>query len=133
MTNTLDYAQVLLEVKTKVSELDKLLSDQYCDGFNPILEKYSRLFNRFCPYKVGDRVQLKNTPDIHEGSGWQGSKQFLVKGAIATVQSCDYCKGLFVFQLVFDNESWIDMHGQIHQSDTKHTYLFSENWIEEVD
>ena len=131
MTNTLEYAEYLNAVKTKASELDNLLSNEFGFKLNKVLQSYASLFNRFCPYKVGDRVQLKEDLDIPQGSGWYGGKHFLVKGASATVKTCgDYRNDLFGFELEFDNESYIDQHGEVKTAITKHLYYLSENLIE---
>ena len=133
MTNTLEYAAYLNTVKAKVSELDNLLSNEFGYKLNEVLQNYASLFNRFCPYKVGDRVQLKEDLDIPENSGWYSSKHFLVKGAIATVKTCgDYRNDLFCFGLEFDDESYIDTHGEVKHVIAKHLFYLSENLIERV-
>jgi len=132
MSNTLEYAKRLSDIKNKVSELDSLLDNEFGYRLNQVLESYASLFDRFCPYKVGDRVQLKETPDIPKGSGWYGSRHFLIKGAIATVKALEYRDDLFCFGLEFDDETWIDMHGEVKPVSAKHLFYLSENWIEEA-
>lgn len=70
------------------------------------------LFERFCPFKVGDKVKLTRTPEITETKawGWMGSKHFLVKGAVATVREIDYRSesNCFEYWLEFDNDSFIN-------------------------
>ena len=130
MTNTLEYVAYLNAVKTKTSELDNLLSDEFGYKLNEVLQNYASLFNRFCPYKVGDRVQLKENLDIAQDSGWYNSKHFLVKGAMATVKTCgNYRNELFCFGLEFDDESYIDTHGEIKPVIAKHLYYLSERQI----
>ena len=131
MTDTLEYVAYLNAVKAKASELDNLLSNEFGFKLNEILQNYASLFNRFCPYNVGDRVKLKQTLDIEKDSGWYGSKHFLVEGAIATVKTCgDYRNNLFFFGLEFDAESYINQNGEIKLIIAKHLYYLFESQIE---
>ena len=134
MANTIKYSESLAAIKDKVSELDRLLNAGEL-GFklNEILSTHASLFNRFCPYKVGDRVQLKESLDIPEGHGWHHCRHFLIKGAIATVKDCGYRDDMFVFGLTFDDESWVRYDTQEvvpSKDDQKHLFYLSENWIE---
>lgn len=133
MVNTLKYVNDLNGIYAKINELDKLFNGGEL-GFKlkEVLESYASLFNRFCPYKVGDRVQLIEDLDIPEGHGWYCAKHFLIKGAIATVKDVGYRDDLFSFGLEFDNESWV--HYQTREiipiKEGKHLLYFAENKIE---
>jgi hypothetical protein len=136
MANTIKYVDDLNNIKAKVTELDRLLNAGEL-GFklNEVLLTHASLFSRFCPYKVGDRVQLKESLDIPKGHGWHHCRHFLVKGAVATVKECGYRDDAFIFGLVFDDES--DIHyltGEIvpTEGDQKHLFYLSENKIEAV-
>jgi len=133
MVNTLKYVNDLNGIYAKIKELDKLL-DRGELGFKleQVLGSYASLFNRFCPYKVGDRVQLIEDLDIPEGHGWYSGKHFLIKGAIATVKDVGYRNDLFSFGLEFDNESWVDYETReiIPIKEGKHLLYFAENKIE---
>lgn len=134
MSNTFKYVNDLKNIKAKVNELNGLLNAEEL-GFklNEILESYASLFNRFCPYKVGDRVQLKEDLDIPQDSGWYSSKHFLIKGAIATVREVGYRDDLFSFGLEFDNESWVHYRtGKIIPIEgyRKHLFYLPETKIE---
>ena len=129
MTDTLAYVAYLNDVKTKASELDNLLNNEFGFKLNEVLQSYTSLFNRFCPYKVGDRVKLKSDLNISDNSGWQSSKHFLIKGAIATVKDCGYRNDLFFFGLEFDDESYIDRLGEISPVTAKHLFYLSEDLI----
>ncbi len=98
---------------------------------------FELLFNRFCPYHVGDRVQLKKTPIIEDRSGWQCAKHFLVEGAKASVRYRDYApkENLFVFYLIFDDASWIDTYGTIHMTEPnkRGLFCFPEDFLEPTD
>lgn len=136
MSNTVKYSESLATIKDKVSELDRLLNAGEL-GFklNEVLSTHASLFNRFCPYKIGDRVQLKETLDIPKDSGWYDCRHFLVKGAIATVKDSGYRDDLFVFGLIFDEESWVRYDTQEvvpSKDDQKHLFYLPENWIERV-
>ncbi len=133
MANTLEYAEYLTAVKTKASEIDNLLNNEFGFKLNEVLQSYASLFNRFCPYKVGDRVQLKETLDIPEDSGWYSRRHFLIKGAIATVREIGYRNDLFSFGLVFDDESYIHYQSkEVIPISDKGVYYLSENEIEGV-
>ena len=129
--NTLEYVAYLKTVKAKVFELNSLLNNEFGYKLNEVLQNYESLFKRFCPYKVGDLVQLKDDLAIAQNSGWYSSKHFLVKSGAATVKTCgDYQNDLFCFGLEFDDESYIDMHGEVKPVIAKHLYYLSENLIE---
>lgn len=123
-----------------VKEANKLLiqgsSDYY---FNQLELMHSMLFDRFSPFKIGDRVRLTKTPEITQDKawGWLGAKHFLIKGAIAEVCSVDIRKaddgsGVFTYELRFEKDSWIDQYGQLHMrlGDKRSLYSFSELWLE---
>ncbi|MCA6510333.1 MAG: hypothetical protein IM566_04160 [Pseudanabaena sp. M152S2SP2A07QC] len=133
MVNTLKYVNDLNGINAKINELDKLLNGGEL-GFKleEVLGSYASLFNRFCPYKVGDRVQLIEDLDIPEGHGWYCAKHFLIKGAIATVKDVGYRDDLFSFGLEFDNESWVHYKTCeiIPIKEGKHLFYFAENKIE---
>lgn len=87
------------------------------------------LFDRFCPFKVGDRVRLTRTPEIttEKSWGWIGSKHFLMKGALATVADVDYRADgkCFEYLLKFDDDSWIDRDGIKHLQNDGDRALFT--------
>lgn len=129
MGNTLQYATYLNEVKAKASELDRLLNDELGFKLSEVLGSYASLFSRFCPYEVGDLVELKQDLDIPQDSGWYHCKHFLVEGAIATVKELGYRNNLFTFGLVFDNETYMDMHGETKPVEVNHLFYLSETLI----
>lgn len=101
------------------------------------------LFERFAPFKAGDRVHLAKTPDINPETswGWMGSKHFLVKGAKGKVTSVDFDADTkkFTALVMFDDESWVPDNDYgpgkrkgvpvpIEEKD-RHVYYFSEDWI----
>lgn len=130
-----DYANELNEFYCKIQDLQKAIPSEFGYKLNSVLSSYSEMFSRFCPFKVGDRVRLTKTPAIERGSGWYGSRHFLVEGAIATVKGCDWKKGKFVFDLEFDNESWVDSEGRIQSiaPERRHVFGFGEDWVVSTD
>jgi hypothetical protein len=129
MATVLDYLGEINALYTKVEELEKAIPSSLGYKLKTLLGSYHDIFERFCPYKVGDRVFLNKTPTIECGSGWYGSKHFLVKGAAGTIHSRDYCDGKFCFYVEWDDESWMDEKGEIHPIIAKHVFLFSEDWL----
>ena len=133
MSNAKEYATHFLKIEEHAKELQSLLSQEFGYKLTTVLNSYHGLFERFCPYKIGDRVQLTKDPEILYGSGWYGYKHFLIKGAIATVESQDFRDGKFRFGLIFDDESWISsIDGKITKAHPAphHIFGFSEDYLE---
>lgn len=82
--------------------------------FKSRLEKADQMFETLCPFSVGDRVEISRELNIGEGSGWRGSKHFLVPGAVGTVKDRGWFKDRFYFTVQFDDETWIDPQGVEH-------------------
>ncbi len=78
---------------------------------------------------VNFRRLLITTTDPN--SGWRGSQHFLVKGAIAQVMHVEaYDDGDLKYEITFENESWVDLKGEIRPITQKHTYSFGGSWLE---
>jgi len=128
MGNLSSYFEELMGYTQALEAVPK--PQQFDYKLNYLIKGFREMCDRFCPYKVGDRVQLSATPEIGKGSGWYGSKHFLVKGAAATVKSTDFNNGLFCFGLVFDDDSWVDTDGKVYPTETgKYIFIFSEKWL----
>lgn len=91
-------------------------------------------------FKLGQRVQLKENVDTSNKSGWEHCKHFLIKGAKASVRDVDYFDGRYVYDIEFDNETWIkDYEGftklkkpvEVPVKD-KHVFRFAEKHLEKV-
>jgi len=103
-----------------------------------LVAAHDLLISRFAPFKVGDRVRLTKVPDFEKAPGWAPSKHFLVVGAHATVVNVECGSGGFRFDVLFDDESWIDTVGYQQPkgtvvpicSDNKHSFGFREGWLE---
>jgi hypothetical protein len=132
MANIEDYLDRWTEADKHITAVRDMFSNgpmTFC--ISEIVNCHKSLFDRFCPFKVGDRVQLAKTPKIDGSSGWAGSKHFLKKGARAFIRERGYSEGQFTFVLVFDEDSWLDLDQVIHkrEGDRKGGYTFSEKII----
>ena len=135
----LESWEAMLALREAAKPLANALAD--VGGGSLVEERVSdallMLFTRFAPFRVGDRVRLTETPEISEkvSWGWLGGKHFLVKGALATVQTVDVCKDKFRAGLIFDDDSWIDRDGVRHPADPRDrgAYTFSERFVERVE
>lgn len=126
----LDPFYVLLEHQqqlARMSELEWKLErvKEYAEG----------LFAR-APWKDGDRARLIKTPEIDHGSGWYGSRHFLVKGRIGTVSCVDFRGGKFNCLWCPDDQTWEssltkEFH-PINPKDYGH-FFFGESWLEKID
>lgn len=95
-----------------------------------VLENANSIWQK-SPFKVGDLVRLTKTPEISKEKswGWLGSKHFFIEGAIAKVVERQFYDGLFVYGLMFEDETWIDMNGKKNLPDRPAIYFFGENWL----
>lgn len=89
------------------------------------------LLSRYAKFHKEDRVALRITPQIDERTapGWMGSKHFLKAGVQGAVRDVDVHDGKFYYQIVFDNESYIDLYGQEHPCTRRHQYCLSEEML----
>lgn len=126
------YAEEFIEFYNACKELEKKVPQEFGWKLNEVFSSYNSMFDRFCPFKVGDRVELAKTPIIGEDSapGWVGCKHFLIAGAKGVVRERGYCEDHFVFDVEFDNESWIDKEGKIAPVTLKHVFRFSEKMLQ---
>lgn len=112
-----------------IKNLINLLAKQELEYISIQNAEFEALFERFCPFKINDRVELIETPEINPKKNWGliGSKHFLVKGAVATVKKRTSREGQFVFLLEFDDDSYKEFHtNKITPSETKGLYSFNE-------
>lgn len=125
------------ELRRKIEELAKLrrVLDTMSDyDFGCLLGAYNLLINVYCPFHKGDRVRLKETPIIDEKNapGWLSSKHFLVEGAVGVVENMIVNENGFRFDVIFDDESWVDGDGTKHAPSYRHTFCFKECMLEKV-
>ena len=106
-------------------EMNKMVSSGSIEWhYEKIKEYVTVLFDRFAPFKEGDRVCITNAPNCD--NGWRGSKHFLIVGAEGTVQSVDYRRGGFCASILFDNQSWINMGGEEVPVEERSSFLMPE-------
>jgi len=138
MSDVEKYAQELLKIKDAAkaftTAMSKACGGSFEWGIQQVVESYLSMYDRFCPYKKGDRVQLSRNIDVNSSSGWFHSRHFLIKGSKATVANRGYSNGAFTFDVIFDDESWIDNNGEKQPTpdSNKHTYGFAEKYLEPI-
>jgi hypothetical protein len=130
MSDVERYAKQMLSTVSKAKELVTEMnvgmggSTEWCVG--QVIESYLSMFDKYCPYKVGGRVKLKKALKIGRDSGWWGCRHFLIKGAEGTVVKRGYGGKGFLFDIAFDDESWIDSKGTRLPVERKHTFSIGE-------
>jgi hypothetical protein len=98
---------------------------------------YDLLIKKYAPFKVGDRVELTETPTItkSEAWGWLSAKHFLVKGAIGKVVEVDVDGDGFTAYVQFEEDSWIEGRtGRVNPtpSTDRGNYGFRERWLRRI-
>jgi hypothetical protein len=125
----MDIANIEKAAKLMEEAQDCLRGGPFSFYLRELAASYNLLMERFCPYKVGSRVQLAKTPNITEQTapGWMSCRHFLVKGAKGTVNKA-YCgEGGFYFYVEFDDDSWIDPHTKVvRPTENKYVFTFKE-------
>lgn len=125
--------QSLAQIIEALERLKELTGGYNIGDWIYSLRQANTLWDR-SPFNEGDRVTLKETPDINPETswGWMGSKHFLVKGSVATIKQIKFHDGHFIFGLAFDDETWIDTKGVKQSVGDKAIYSFSEKWVEKA-
>jgi hypothetical protein len=135
MGNVESYLSEIDEFLGEVRSLHKKLDLQSGYKMERIVETFNSMFERFCPFRVGDRIELSYTPEItnEKSPGWRGSKHHLIEGAPGTVVSRDFVKDHFRFDVKMDLESWVpsfgDDKGRWSSVSARHTYCMYEGQI----
>lgn len=84
-------------------------------------------------FKSGDRLVLVKDIDLTHAWGWEHCKHFLIKGEKVTVDSYDYFNGQYVYDVIFDNESFISaFDNQTYFIKKKHTFAIEEYYFEKL-
>lgn len=108
----------VMQASKLIVQAGKLLTDGGGDYNLEKLGEYARaLFDRFAPFKVGDRVLLTSTPriTIEKNRGWMGAKHWLVAGIVGTVTDVDYRNGAFYALVLWDDQTWKNSDtGEVH-------------------
>jgi len=118
----------------KIQMLEKVFNINL-NHYKYVLEGANTIWMR-SPFKVGDLVRLNKTPEITEEKswGWLGAKHFLIKGALARVETRQFYDGKFVYGLSFDEESYISpITGKVTPVKDNGIYSFGESWLESAE
>jgi len=114
----------------KIEEGCRLLSSGPANYYlQEVVGAYNYLVNRFSPFKVGDRVELAETPEIKECSGWWSSRHFLKTGEKCKIKEIECDSNGFRYFVEFDNESWIDRSNVEYKIKDKYVYPFREKYL----
>lgn len=132
-----DIADIINYAKEFKFNVSKKCNNEFEWKTDQIIKTYESLFDRFCPFKIDDRVELVKDIDITKAPEWKGCAHFLKKGEKATVKNRGYYtdKNEFCFDVMFDNESYIDNNGDknpIPDKD-KHTFFLLESHLVKED
>jgi hypothetical protein len=94
-----------------------------------LLAAYNTLITEYAHFKVGERVELRDTPKaaLKQECGWWHCRHFLVPGNEGTIQhvSCG-SDGQLRYDVVFDRETWIDLDGKEQPVISKHAFCLYE-------
>lgn len=129
----IDAANSILEAQKEIQhKLDKFPQEYF---YKKMIGYTEALFEKFSPFRVGDKVMLAETPEINEATswGWLGSKHFLVKGAVGNVVAVDYADDEFFVVVEFDNETWKDHNGGLNAPREKHGFCFASTWFHKIE
>ena len=133
MSKVEKYVEEFQELYEACKDLEKKIPSECGWKLNEVLNSYKSLYDRFCPFKVGDRVELSHDPKISKDNapGWMPCRHFLIKGAKGIIRGRSYYKENFVFEVEFDDESWIDRDGNVRLASErgKHVFSFSEKML----
>lgn len=121
MSNVEEYAKQVIDIVDLINDVNK-----------QVIDSYLSMFNRFCPFRIGDRVRLIKTLDISPDSGWYHHRHFLTKDSPGTVVERGYSDGRFTFYVTFDNETWIDSDGNKNPVENLHWFALNEHLLERI-
>lgn len=87
----------------------------------------------FAKFKVGDEVRMASDyPITKNGSpGWWCFRHLLSKGSLATIREVDYRKSTFNYAITFQESTWMDDEGKVHESHYSKGAMFylEEKWL----
>ena len=129
------------QVVTNTLEFNRKTSNQELEYANKRIAEYIKGLFDHAKFKVGDRVKLNSAWTHHVGnngisSSWDSCKHFLIEGATATVKTVDFYPKGFVYDIMFDVETWIDKWAKppIEREVTdKHLFAFHEKFLKAED
>jgi hypothetical protein len=118
------YIEELAGYHQRVAELVEIIPSEIGYKVKSIAVSYQDMFDRFCPFQIGEKVILSKAIDFTKAPSWESSRHFLIEGAIAIIKERDFRNKLFVFGVEFEEDSWIDTEGDIHQYKPEDRHLF---------
>lgn len=128
MTGSKNYAEDLVTLIQKIDDLKVTMNrGEHYHKFESVINSYGSIFNRFCPYVIGDRVRLIKAPVINDrvAPGWMGCEHFLIEGALGKITDTGYDEGKFVFGVEFDDDSYIHFQtGEVVPTSPNKRYSF---------
>ena len=93
------------------------------DFFNKVLQGYMNgLFERFCPFKIGDTAQIIKPFNLRPDSGWAGSIHNLGVGAKGIIKEIDFRDMKFQYAFKPYIQTWFDSDGK--ERECMELYLF---------
>lgn len=123
------------DVKEKFAALKKAFDDLNQGPFtyyiDTLLSHSDALFNKYAPFKVGEKVRLKKGIDCN--NGWKNSEPDLRGGALATVHRVEYFSDAFRFSVILDVETYEHYPSKQRvrvEDDRKHLFCISEKFLE---
>lgn len=143
MTEYENQLKFVSDILGHLQDFNEIISNSRLHNTNHTLEtisEYVEALFSYSKFKVGGRVQINADwePYFHaaldrsDRHGWRGGKHFLIEGAAATVKNIDYRSGRFVYNLHFDDESYMDIvTKKAVPIKDKALYCFQEKYLDE--
>lgn len=107
----------------QIKQVGKLFGYTKHDGAGWDIEQFGTIFTALrslLPFQEGDRVELVKNPDC--SGAWADSKHFLRKGEEGIIAGIELYQGELTADVIFDNETWIDLQGIQQPVSNKHTF-----------
>lgn len=90
-TSGYEYSTLILEVLSGIKEQLGKLDGGPASYYLKKLNVYVVGLFSLSKFKVGDKVQLKNSHTFPDDHGWHCYESLMVEGSIATVKAVDFC------------------------------------------
>lgn len=143
MNKHLETTEKVFESLSEAIEVLRPVNGRTSWTFEKLTEYVDGLFS-FSQFNLEDEVILNSQWEPHfqkeldkcSNHGWKHCKHFLIEGAVGQVKDIDYRDGKFVYDVVFDNESWVTSfgkeEGKLHpvSRDKRHIFCIWEDHLE---
>lgn len=103
-----------------LQELKAALETLNGGGLDYYTKAVDMLFDRFCPWKIGDRVVLVRAVNFENAPGWSHAQEWMQPGALGEVRERDTRNGLFTAAVRWD-------------ADPNYVYWYNEHFLRVVD